>query len=65
MDFCRAGLTYEESRLSAMLADVLLDVGNLGLQMKSTPILEKVACFHTWQRSEVESFESIPDAVDA
>ena len=35
-------LTYEDSRISAILADVFLDVGNLGVRGFSTGVQEIV-----------------------
>ena len=38
VDFCRVGLTYESSRISATLGDVRLDVGNLENKRLSTVV---------------------------
>ena len=64
MDFCRVGLTYGSSGVSATLGDVWSDVGKMSCKSLSTSMSRCSGCFHTRRRSEVESFEGIADTVD-
>ena len=65
MECCRVSLTYEISRLSAMLPNVRSDVGKQRTGWKRTSISRCRTRFHTRQGSEVETFEVVPDPVDS
>ena len=65
VDFCRVGLTYGSSRISAMLGDVWSDVGKMSCESLSTSLLRSSGGFHTSDRSQVEKFKRIANAIYA